>query len=240
MGYRSILAIGYYYGVKAMERGTIYVFASLLLPLSLFFVFSIISGGRLLPYAVIGGFISIVASAGLMVMADAALLRIDAKIQDLMVATQIGKLDYMLGLGLSNLVYAVPGLIVYLALAYHFGVFTYYSIAATAVVLAILAVAASSFAFVISGIPSHARNIFGMMEFATLVLTLLPPVFYPYTLLPGWVLYIFLISPTTAAAVTIQGAAGLAPVFPLAPYILVAETVLLMLAVMRFSRWRQV
>ncbi|WP_256201965.1 hypothetical protein [Sulfuracidifex metallicus] len=82
-------------------------------PLALLFLIYIVSRGALLDYAIIGGLLSVVAENGLISLTDFAFLRMELHLQDLLVTTEIGPQEYILGLVLSNLVFSLPGIILY-------------------------------------------------------------------------------------------------------------------------------
>ncbi len=244
----TIWAIGYYYGWGSIKRGIPYTLMTLLMPLSLLFIFGLISGsglagavggGDLISYAILGGFISIVAGNALSTMSDASFWRLQLRIQDLLVATSMTEVEYMLGLGLSNIIFSLPGLAIYVAIAYSFHIFTVLSFVITLAILVAMAIATTALAFILSSIPSHMRNVWGMSGVLSLALTLVPPIFYPYTLLPKPLLYLFMLSPATPAAMLVQGLAGLQPLYLPAFYVLVAETLAMLWLAKRFTKWRQ-
>jgi ABC-2 type transport system permease protein len=218
------------------------MFSAMLTPMAVLFVFSIISNGALLKYAVLGGFITILASNSLSTMFDAAQMRLDTKFQDLFVASRMDVVDFVSGLGISNLVYSLPEIAVYIVIAVVFGVFTPASFLLMAVILLPLSVAMTSIGVLFSYIPSHFRNIWGMFSIISLLFTFVPPIYYPYSLLPKPLLYIFALSPATPAAVLIQNVTGLQP-FGAVSYIMVgvllAETLAFLLMLMKFAKWRE-
>ena len=65
MNIRFIGTFAWYYGVKIFSRGPSYVIASLATPLSLLFIVYILTAGKILDFAVVGGVISLVGSIGL-------------------------------------------------------------------------------------------------------------------------------------------------------------------------------
>jgi ABC-2 type transport system permease protein len=76
----------------------------------------------------------------------------------------------------------------------------------------------------------------------SLVLTVLPPVYYPISYLPGWARILAQLSPTTYAAELVQGAVGLQPLSFSSQVIdwvvLVAFTVALFLIAAFKARWK--
>ncbi len=236
---KYISYFAWYYGFYIIKRGPSYLIASLSLPLTLLFMVTILSHGALVSYALIGGFVSIIASNCINGAADAAFFRLQIKIQDLYVPTKITPDDYMLGLTLSYLVFSLPGIVLYAILGIYFKIFTLASIIPIVLVLIAVTISVSNIAFIIAGILKHIRNVWGITAVLSIVMTVLPPTFYPYTFLPKWVLYVLSISPVTPSAVILQGVLGLEPMIWNMVFILLAETVALLFLGRRFIRWRE-
>ncbi|WP_162509768.1 ABC transporter permease [Thermogymnomonas acidicola] len=241
MNLKFSFLLAWYYGFRTVTRGPSYVVASLSSPLTLLFLVFVISRGRLLPFAIAGGFITLVASVALSSAGDAAFLRLQLRIQDLFVASSVSPVDYMLGLTLSYLVFSLPGMALYVALgglAFH--IFTPpLGSAGLFGVLVLLVVATSAIAFIIAESIKHVRNVWGIAGILSVVMTVLPPTFYPYTYIPKYALWALSISPATPAAVLTQGFFGLARPLPYMAYVLVAETLVYFLAARYLTRWRE-
>ena len=239
MNLRFSLAFAWYYGFRTIKRGPSYVIASLCSPLTLLFLIYIISKGYLIKYAVVGGFLGLVASVSFASVADAAFLRIQLRIQDLFVATSISPTDYILGLTLSYLIFSMPGIILYAIIGSFIHIFTLQSIIALILLLIALTISTSGLSMAIGGAVNHIRNAWGISAIMSVALTVLPPTFYPYTYLPPYIIYILAISPTTPAAVLAQGFFGFEPLmFSMIP-IMIAETVVFFALARFFTRWRE-
>ena len=145
------LYFAWYYGFRVIGRGPSYVIASIATPLTLLFLVYVLSSGTLVQYAVIGGFVTLVAANGLTSASDAAFMRLQAKIQDLFVATSISSIDYMIGLTLSFLLFTVPGLVLYSVLAVLYHLFTPLRIVIMIGVLFMLTLSTSAISFIIAG-----------------------------------------------------------------------------------------
>ncbi|OWP55564.1 MAG: daunorubicin ABC transporter ATP-binding protein [Thermoplasmatales archaeon B_DKE] len=233
------LYFAWYYGFRVIGRGSSYVIASIATPLTLLFLVFVLSRGELVEYAIIGGFVSLIASNGLTSASDAAFLRLQAKIQDLFIATSINSIDYMIGLTLSFLLFTTPGIVLYagLSLAYH--LFTIERILVLIGVLFMLALSTSAISFIIAGAIKHIRNVWGIVGILSIIMTILPPTYYPYTFLPKYVIYILAISPATPAAIILQGSFGLSPEFLAMIVVLFAETAVYLSLAKYFTRWRE-
>jgi ABC-2 type transport system permease protein len=231
--------MGWYYGFSTITRGPSYIVASLSLPLTMLFLVYMLSRGALLPYAIIGGFISMISSNALSSAGDAAFLRLELKIQDLFVASKISSTDYMIGIMLSYLVFSFPGLTIYAVLGYIYGIFNPISAIILVLVIICLIVSTTSISFIIAGFLSHIRNVWGITAILSIVLTIIPPIFYPYSYLPKYAIYLLAISPATPASVLMQGIIGLQPLQLSMAAILAFETVFYFILAKRFMHWRE-
>ena len=236
---KFILYFAWYYGFYVILRGPSYLVASLSLPLTLLFMVYIFSHGSLVAFAIAGGPIAIVASNSINGAADAAFFRLQIRIQDLFVATSISSQDYMLALSLSYLVFSLPGIVLYAVLGSYFHVFPLSSVFPVIGILILLTLTISNLSFIIAGLLKHIRNVWGITAILSIIMTVLPPTFYPYTFLPRDAIYFLSISPVTPAAILFQGFVGLEPLEIQMLFILLAEAVLLTLLGRRFIRWRE-
>ncbi len=209
-------------------------------PLALLFLIYVISRGQLLDYAIIGGLLSVVAENGLISLSDFAFLRMELHLQDLLVTTSIGPQEYILGLVLSNLVFSLPGLVLYSILAIVYGVL---SIAGLFIVLgisALLLISTSGLGFLIASYLPHVRYSWGIASILPVLFITIPPLFYPYFVLSPWELGVLSLIPTTSASVLSQGIAGLGGMEMVFVVPLLVETMVFYLLSMKKSRWTQI
>lgn len=243
MNIKFIAYLTYAYGVSTLSRGPSYIIAELTLPLSLLFMVNVLSGGLLVNFAIIGGFIALLASNSLSSAGDAALWRIQLRIQDLFVTTRITRIDYMLGLTLSYFVGSLPGIALYILIGLAYHIFTLFSFGVLVLLMLLVTITSMSVSFIIAGMVKHVRNIWGISAILSVVMTLIPPTFYPYVYLPKYALYVLSISPVTPAAVLAQFAFGLEPVDPTLAVamaaILVIETIVYFTLARYFTVWRE-
>ena len=239
MNPKFILYFAWYYGFYFILRGPSYLLASLSFPLAILFMVTIFTHGTLIAFAIVGGPIAIVAANGINGAADAAFFRIQIRIQDLFVATSITSQDYMFALSMSYLVFSLPGIVLYAILGAYFKVFSLPSLLPIVGVLVLLTLTISNLSFIIAGLLKHIRNVWGITAILSIIMTVLPPTFYPYTFLPQGVIYILSVSPVTPAAVLFQGIVGLEPMQFSMIFILLAETIIFTLLGRKFIRWRE-
>jgi ABC-2 type transport system permease protein len=229
----------WYYGVRSIRRGPSYIIGSILYPLVFLFLVTIFSAGKYIDYAVVGGFISIISMNAIYSGSDVAFQRLQLKMQDLFVATGIGPLDYMLGMGLSYLASSLPGIAVYAVIGIYLGIFGIASAAIFVLLLIAVLLGTMAISFTIFGFIKHVRNIWGIAGIVSILLTVLPPTFYPYFILPKALLYVFMISPITEVAMLSQGIFGLAPMAFYAIPVLVVEIIIYSLIGIKLMRWRE-
>ena len=243
MNLKFSFAFAWYYGFRTILRGPSYVIASLSSPLTLLFLVFILAGNTLVRFAIVGGFLGLVASVSFASVADAAFLRIQLRIQDLFIATSVSPTDYILGLTLSYVIFSMPGIILYAILGVIYGLFNFVSVVALILILVVLTISTASLSMAIGGAVNHIRNVWGIAAIMQVFLTVLPPTFYPYENLmriSPFYLYALAASPTTPAAVLAQGFFGLGePIMYSMIYIFIAEAVIFFILARYFTRWRE-
>ncbi len=202
---RFVVTFAWFYGWSSVKRGPGWVLSYLAWPLAILFMMYMVSRGRLVDYALLGGVVSTVTSNALSALGDTAFLKLEIKLQDLLVAADVSPLEYIVGIGLGNLIYSFPGLALFVALLALYRVVR--SAAAwglLALVLLMLVVGASGLAYLGGSRLSHVRNSWGLAAFLSIFLTMIPPTYYPYTYLPREALLALMVSPATPAAVVLQ------------------------------------
>ena len=180
-------------------------------PLSFLFFLTVVSHGVLLRWGIMGGMILTMLSAGTGLQSDLTHYRHDLKFQDIVVASPVEAPVYTLGMALSELVYSVPGLAVFVVLFVADGLATPLSVAVLLGVLLLVWGFATALAFTLATYFQDVRETFIFSPLISLVLTVLPPVYYPLYYLPAWAQIFARFSPTTYAAALVQGSVGLAP-----------------------------
>ena len=236
---RFILLLAWYYGFRTIKRGISYVIYSLTSPLTLLFILLMVNP-TFIRLAVAGGFLALVASVALSSAGDAAFLRLELKIQDLYVASTVTQYDYVAGLSLSYLIFSIPGIILYSIIGSLLSIFTLFRAFILILVMMMLIIATSSISYLISGLIKHVRNVWGIAGILSIIMTVLPPTFYPYNLLPNYALYVLMISPVTSASIIVQNAFGFVTPFylPAIP-VLIVETLVYAVMALTLTKWRE-
>lgn len=223
--------------VSILRRTPQWIAADLALPISLFILIYLLSNGKLVDYAIVGGMLAVMASTGIASAGSSAYFRLTLHIEDLLIPTKISKVDYMFGFMLGYLLYSSPGLALYalLGLAYH--LFTAYNVLITVFVLGLVAVATTSIGLLVSSFVKNQRAIWAIPGLLSVTLTVIPPLFYPYTVLPKALLYAFMVVPVTSASMLLQGYYSLEPINNLALVVLVIETLVYFMLAVKFMKW---
>jgi ABC-2 type transport system permease protein len=230
-------------GIIPIRTQPLYLVNLLASPLSFLFFLTVVSHGALLAYGITGGMILTMLSAGTGLQSDLTHYRHDLKFQDIVVASPVEAPVYVLGMALSELVYSLPGLAVFVVLFVAEGFATPVSVAILGGVLLLVWGFATALAFTLATYFQDVRETFMFSPLISLVLTVLPPVYYPLAYLPRWAQVVARFSPTTYAAGLVQGAVGRAPLSSTGAAfdwgILAAVTVALLLVAAFKARWKE-
>jgi ABC-2 type transport system permease protein len=241
--------ICYFNGIIPLWRSPLLIAAVFLTPFSFLFFLFVIAPHALFPYGVVGGILFTALFTGSGMLNDCAYLRLERQLQQVFVASPVTPLAYILGMALSELAFSLPAMTLFLVILFlvqPIGV-----LAGTALigVLLLTWLMATSLGFFISTLFSQLREIWPIGTLVFSVLSVLPPIFYPATVIPAewqWVAYL---APSTFAAQLADRLAGLGgaittgvpllngPFFDLAG--LLGFTILLGAAALFFARWRE-
>ncbi|MGC9182829.1 ABC transporter permease [Caldisphaera sp.] len=202
--WRFVLAFIWFYGYSSIKRGFYYVLSYLALPLSLMFFIYIVSRGHLIQYAILGGIISIITGNALTAIGDTSFFKLELKLQELLIAADVTPIEYLLGMGLGNLLYSLPGLLLYIILGFVYNVFNLIFLGLIILISIVVMIASTSLAYMTGSRVSHMRNSWGVGSFLSVILTMLPPLYYPYTFLPKYAIIPLMISPATPASILLQ------------------------------------
>ncbi|HLM90966.1 MAG TPA: ABC transporter permease [Thermoplasmata archaeon] len=230
-------------GMIPIRTQPLYLVNLLASPLSFLFFITIVSKGALVPYGITGGMVLTMLSVGTGLQSDLTHYRHDLKFQDIVVASPVEAPVYVAGMALSELVYSLPGLAVFVVLFFYGGYATVASLVILSGVLLLVWAFATALAFTLATYFQDVRETFMFSPIISLGLTVLPPVYYPLSSLPGWAQTVAKFSPTTYAAQLVQGAVGLIPLpFDTAVLdwtVLVASVVVLFAIAAVKARWQE-
>lgn len=202
---RSLFTLVQLNGVIPIRTQPLYLVNLLASPLSFLFFIDVISRGTLVAYGITGGLILTMLSAGTGLQSDLTHYRHDLKFQDIVVASPVEAPIYVAGMALSELVYSLPGIAVFVVLFFAEGYATPTSVVVVAGVLLLVWAFATALAFTLATYFEDVRETFMFSPLISLLLTVLPPVYYPLSQLPRWAQFVARFSPTTYAANLVQG-----------------------------------
>jgi ABC-2 type transport system permease protein len=207
---RTIGALCYYLGIVPMIRiPTLlpFVFAT---PFTILFILFVNGQSTAFAYGLSGAITMTVAQQGLFLGADLTSYKIEHKFQSMVVASPVSPFTYMFSVAASELAFAVPPLaILMVILGYRSPEVGALTILGIVVVAVLTWMTTSSIGFFLSTYVLNTRTAYLTVTFISIILSVLPPVFYPMQLLPPQVRWLSELVPTTHASVLIQGLSGL-------------------------------
>jgi len=209
---RSLVTLVQLNGLIPIRTQPLYLVNLVASPLSFLFFIWIVSKGALLAYGITGGMVLTMLSVGTGLQSDLTHYRQDLKFQDIVVASPVEAPVYVAGMALSELVYSLPGLGVFVVLFVLDGFATPTSVVVLTGAMLLVWSFATALAFTLATYFQDVRETWMFSPIISLVLTVLPPVYYPISSLPAWARIVARFSPTTYAAGLVQGAVGLAPI----------------------------
>ncbi len=191
-------------GIVPIRRTPLLLFNTLAAPLSFLFFISVTSQGTRIAYGVAGGLVLTTLSIGTSLQADIMHFRLDLKFQDMVVASPVRPYTYLFGMALSELVYASPGILVFLVVGLVGGWMGPLDLLPTALVLLMVWSLGSSLGFFMATYLKDIRETFALSPLLSLTLSVLPPVYYPLDSIPATYRWVALLAPTTHAARLVQ------------------------------------
>ena len=233
-------------GWRWIGRNPAVAIAPILLPFIFLYFLSFISPPSLLPLEVVGAMLFTMQNIGSWVLGDSAVWRIECSIQDLFVASPLGRLRYLFGIVFSNLIAMLPALAILAVLlawvgGQHGVPLTPYAGLVLLGSLATLWVLFSSIGIAISSRIRTQREIWPVGNLTFTILGMLSPLYYPISALPPLWQDAARFLPATYAALLVQGAMGITPAsagqMVLYAGLLAATTVVVLVVCLRLYRW---
>ena len=163
-----------------------------------------VSHGSLTPIAIGGALIMTMISSGTSMQQDLSHLKNDFKVQDMVVSSPAKAWIYLLGMSISEIIYAMPALAVLIVLAALFIPTSAVGYLAIAAVLLIMFAFASSLGFLLSTFSSDIVQSWAFSGIVSTILSALPPVYLSDNLHTDAFQYLAYLSPATYAAEIVQ------------------------------------
>jgi ABC-2 type transport system permease protein len=229
--------------VYAMENYPIMLLNTILAPFSILIIIILISHGGLISVGIEGALIMTSITAGIALQGDLSHLKNDMKLQDMVVSSPTSSFTYVIGMGISELIFVAPVLTLLSILA---AIYIHPTLIQALIILAVMTVTfifSIVLGYVLSTLTSDVIQSWGFSGIVSVVLTTLPPVYYPLSYIPKPFQYLAYISPTTYAAEIVQSAIGFISISPLNLavdwIVLLAISVILILIAYKKARWRE-
>jgi ABC-2 type transport system permease protein len=238
----SFLIVGW----RWISRNPAVAITPILLPFIFLYFLSLISPPSLLPLEVVGAMLFTMQNIGSWVLGDSAYWRIEHSLQDMFVASPLGRIRYLFGIAFSNLIAMSPALFILTVLLAWTGgregtPLTPFAFLVLVCCLAVLWVLFSSIGIGISSRIRTQREIWPIGNLTFTILGMLSPLYYPLSALPPLWQDVARFLPTTYAALLVQGALGITPASPdqmvLYAVLLVACAAVGVVIMLRLYRW---
>lgn len=233
-------------GWRWIGRNPAVAIAPILLPFIFLYFLSFISPPSLLPLEIVGAMLFTMQNIGSWVLGDSATWRIECSLQDLFVASPLGRIRYLFGIAFSNLIAMLPALVILAILLAWVGgergvPMTPFGAVVLAGCLGTLWVLFSSIGIAISSRVTTQRAIWPVSNLTFTILGMLSPLYYPISALPPLWQDAARFLPATYAALLVQGALGITPAsaVEMALYagFLGLSTLAVLVVTLRLYRW---
>jgi ABC-2 type transport system permease protein len=240
-GIRRMLGVIYLQTKVAFRNWWIYITVSLL-PASYYLVFYLVGGATLSDHVLFGSLVSLTLNVGVVSLPQFLVLARQRRLQEMMVASPVRPVEYMMGFAISRLLFALPGLAVLFGLLLGLDRLSLSGLPVLLPILIITWLVGSMIGFLLGTAIPSLSTVGSVANLVGFLLMLIPPVLYPDELLaPAWRLPARLL-PSSAAAFLIRDAAGLLQADLSAYWVawgtLLVWTVACFLFVTRKARWQ--
>jgi ABC-2 type transport system permease protein len=241
---RSALALGWLNGIVAARRNPLWLLSNIVPPTSFLILMRLYARPDMLLFALIGGLQMTIASNAIGLMGDTVFYKREVKLQDMMVASPMRPVSYMFGLMLSGLFFSIPGIGIFIVLMVYYGLLNWGNLLIYIFASLLSLITLSGLSFTLATFVKEPRFVWPLSGILSFAISVIPPVYYPSTILPDWLAKISMFIPTSVAAAIFHYHSGLIKILPLPEIllwgVLVLEAILFLEVAMHRSRWREV
>jgi ABC-2 type transport system permease protein len=241
---RAAFAFGWLNGFVAARRNPLWLISNIVPPTSFLILMRLYARPDMLLFALIGGLIMTIASNAIGLMGDTVFYKREVKLQDMMVASPMRPLSYMFGLMLSGLFFSIPGIGLFIVLMIHYGLLTWGNFLIYLVASFISLLTLSGLSFTLATFVKEPRFVWPLSGILSFIISVIPPIYYPSTILPRTLALLAMFIPTSTAAAIFHYHSGLITYLPLPEillwFILIVEAVIFLEIAKYRSRWREV
>ncbi|MGI0092191.1 MAG: ABC transporter permease [Nitrososphaerales archaeon] len=241
---RAILVLTWFDGLLPIRRSPFNIVNFIVSPLTILFFIYIFAGPGKVVFALGGGLIAVIVGSCIILETDAAFIRIVARLEDMFVSSPLSPVAYVVGLSIASLANGAAGVVLFsslIVLETHMQIVSSLEIIFAAL---ITWASISSLGFMISTFARDVRDLWVYSPLLTVLLSFLPPVFYPITIIPENFRFVAYLAPTTYPAGIIQNAVGLLKFTSSSEALLyyggaMIYTIILVSLAAKLSKWRQ-
>ena len=233
-------------GWRWVARNPVATIVPILLPFFFLYFLALISPPSLFPLQVVGAMLFTTQNIGSWCLSDSAYWRLEQRLQDMFVASPLGKFQYLFGIAFSNLIPAMPALIilgVLLSIVTHVTLFGWFVLVAAVFMVWVLY---SAIGIAVSSRLQSQMEVWPVGNLVFTTLGILSPLYYPLAFIvdkaPIWA-DVARFLPATYAALIVQSALSLPEALPgeasLDAILLVASTLIGIVLAMSLYTWRE-
>ncbi|HZA48603.1 MAG TPA: ABC transporter permease [Nitrososphaera sp.] len=207
---RQAFLIAHMNGLLWLRRYPASITFTAMIPFAFLFIVFVIGGGQYTHMAFAGSLVSAAAGYGLATGNNIITWKVDYKMQDVFVASPVSSFTYMAGIALAELLFGLPAFVILAVLVVIFSSNFLYSTAIVIATLLLLWASTSSIGYFISTRATHPRFVESFIAFLRIAIVVVPPVFYPVSIVPAEELrYVAFAIPTTHASLILQHGMGI-------------------------------
>lgn len=213
-------------------------------PMIFLYMFWIFGGLRLAQHALFGNLVAIALNSGIISLPQVIAMYKIRRLQDIYVASPITAFDYIMGHGISRLIFALPGCALMLGVLLLFRFMPIRVLPVTILVLLITWATGCALGFMIASYMENPVSISAVANLVGLFMVLLPPVSYPMEMLQSRWKWLALAAPSTDAAQLLKVSSGVSQLGALEHRIaywavLIFYCVFFFWMALHKSRWRE-
>src|SRR5579875_1057191 len=196
---KAIAAIIWFDGVIPKMRSPFDFVNFVVSPLTVLFFIYLFAGPGTAVFAMAGGLVAVIVGSCIILETEAAFIRLVVRLQDMFVSSPLSSISYAIGLSISQLLNGLVGIILFSSLIAlnargSLGLVQGLEILFAAIVTW---ASVSALGFMISSFARDLRDLWVYSPLLNVLLSFLPPVFYPISVIPQSIRFIAYLAPTT-------------------------------------------
>lgn len=203
--FRALFYMLHINGIIYLFRNRFALPAVTLSPISFIFFIYVFGGENAIRYGAIGGLIYTIVNSAFFALSDIASYKTNNLFQDIVIASPIPLWAYLIGVGIGDIVYVIPGIAIFAGLLFYVTHISILQIIAILLILLMVWVFLLAISYIVAQKIEKNKDIWPVLSILSFSLSILPPVFYPYNVLPFNLRYMALLAPTTSASYAIDG-----------------------------------